>query len=135
MARARTQGTPSECLGGRDVTAEEAPVYEPGDVVYGDDPYKGKEAARPWLVISNHEGKPFHGEQYIALSLTTRTWMGGLIDIDEDVWVRGATPAESRVIPWAEKSIDSGDIDYWQGRLTEQFVTETIDSLVEYIRL
>lgn len=117
------------------MTAEETPVYKPGDVVYGGDPYKDKEAARPWLVISNHEGKPFHGEQYIALSLTTRTWMDGLIDIDEDAWVRGGTPAESRVIPWAVQSIDSGDIDYWQGRLTEQFVTGSINSLVEYIRL
>lgn len=66
------------------MTVDETPVYEPGDVIYGADPYKGEQAARPWLVISNHEGKPFHGEQYIALSLTTRTWMDGLIDIDED---------------------------------------------------
>lgn len=117
------------------MTVDETPVYESGDVIYGADPYKGEQAARPWLVISNHEGKPFHGEQYIALSLTTRTWMDGLIDIDEDVWVRGGTPAESRVIPWAVQSIVSGDIDYWQGRLTEQFVAETVDSLVEYIQL
>lgn len=116
------------------MTADGNPVYEPGDVVYGDDPYKGEEAARPWLVISNHEGTPFHGEQYITLSLTTRTWMDGLIDIDEDAWVRGGTPAESRVIPWAVQSIASGDIDYWQGRLAERFVTEAIDSLVAYIR-
>lgn len=37
----------------------DAPIYEPGDVVYGADPYKGDEAARPWLVISNHEGARF----------------------------------------------------------------------------
>lgn len=39
-------------------------VYEPGDVVYGMDPFKGAGAARPWLVVSNHEGRPFHGDQY-----------------------------------------------------------------------
>ena len=77
------------------------PVYEPGDVVYGDDPYKGSEAARPWPILSNHEGQPFHGEQYIALSLTTQTWMNGLIEIDADAWLHGGTPDDSRLIPWA----------------------------------
>jgi hypothetical protein len=37
------------------VTDEESAIYEPGDVVYGNDPFKGGEAARPWLIISNHE--------------------------------------------------------------------------------
>jgi mRNA-degrading endonuclease toxin of MazEF toxin-antitoxin module len=37
------------------VTAEESvPIFERGDVVYGDDPFKGDEAARPWLVLSNN---------------------------------------------------------------------------------
>mgnify|MGYP000011757261 FL=1 len=41
---------------------EPLPIFKRGDVVYGDDPYKGDEAARPWLVLSNHEGRPFYGE-------------------------------------------------------------------------
>jgi hypothetical protein len=40
-----------------------SPIFERGDVVYGDDPFNGEEAARPWLLVSNHEGRPFHGEQ------------------------------------------------------------------------
>jgi len=48
------------------VTDEETPIFERGDVVYGDDPFKGEEDARPWLILSNHEGHPFHGDQYIA---------------------------------------------------------------------
>jgi hypothetical protein len=116
------------------VTAGDVPLYQPGDVVYGDDPYKGDEDARPWLVISNHEGTPFHGEQYIALSLTTRSWMEGLLDIDENDWIRGGTPDESRIIPWAVQSIGRTDIDYWQGRLTERRVTEAIEALVGYVR-
>jgi len=44
------------------VTAKEAaPIFERGDVVYGDDPFKGDKDARPWLVLSNHEGRPFYG--------------------------------------------------------------------------
>ena len=109
------------------------PIYVPGDVVYGDDPYKGSEAARPWLIISNHEGQPFHGEQYIALTLTTKTWMDGLIEIDADAWIHGGTPAESRVVPWAVQSISHADIDHWQGRVGDEIVTTAIDSLTDYL--
>lgn len=116
------------------MTEEETPIYEPGDVVYGDDPYKGAAAARPWLVISDHEGKPFHGDQYIGLSLTTRTWMDGLIEIEEEDWIRGGTPENSRVIPWAVQSVDSADIDFWQGRLTDEFVGRATNSLIAYLR-
>jgi hypothetical protein len=51
------------------VTDEGAPVFERGDIVYGNDPFKGDEDARPWLIVSNHEERAFHGEQYIALAL------------------------------------------------------------------
>lgn len=55
------------------MTDEGAPIFERGDVVYGDDPFKGDEDARPWLILSNHEERPFHGEQYIALTLTSKS--------------------------------------------------------------
>ena len=32
------------------MTEQESPIYEPGDVVYGVDPYKGGAAARPSVV-------------------------------------------------------------------------------------
>jgi len=78
------------------VTDEETPIFERGDVVYGDDPFKGEEDARPWLILSNHEGHPFHGDQYIALTLTSKSWMDGLIEAPEESWVRGGTPDKSR---------------------------------------
>lgn len=61
------------------MTDEETPIFDRGDVVYGDDPFKRDEDARPWLwlILSNHEGRPFHGEQYIALTLTSKSWMDG----------------------------------------------------------
>lgn len=116
------------------MTADEPPIYEPGDVVYGTDPYKSGETGRPWLVICNHEEKPFHGEQYIGFTLTTRRWMQGLVEIPDSAWVRGSTPNDSRIVPWAVQSFDRDDIDFWQGRLDEAIVEETIDSFVEYIR-
>jgi len=113
------------------VTDEEAtPVFERGDVVYGDDPFKGEEAARPWLVLSNHEGRPFHGEQYIAVTLTSKSWMEGLITIPEESWLRGGTPDESRIVPWGVQSIDSEDIDFWQGRLESDIVDEASTALI-----
>ncbi|MBX0297356.1 type II toxin-antitoxin system PemK/MazF family toxin [Haloarcula nitratireducens] len=80
--------------------AEASPIFERGDVVDGDDPFKGDEDARPWLILSNHDGRPFHGEQYIVVTLTTKSWMDGLIDIPGESWLRGGTPADSRIVPW-----------------------------------
>jgi len=38
------------------VTDEETLIFERRDVVYGDDPFKSEDDARPWLILSNHEG-------------------------------------------------------------------------------
>ena len=134
MARARTaESTPERR--GRTVTGEKAaPLFERGDVVYGDDPFKRDGDARPWLVLSNHEGRPFHGEQYIAVTLTSRSWMDGLVTIPEESWLRGGTPDESRIVPWGAQSIDSEDIDFWQGRLAGDLVDQTVDALVEELQ-
>ncbi|WP_281194431.1 type II toxin-antitoxin system PemK/MazF family toxin [Halorubrum sp. F4] len=114
------------------MTEEEAsPIFERGDVVYGDDPFNGEEDARPWLVLSNHEERPFHGEQYIAVTLTTRSWMDDFIGIPEKSWVRGGTPDESRIVPWGVQSIDYEDIDFWQGRLETTLVDEAVAALVD----
>nr|WP_247382159.1 type II toxin-antitoxin system PemK/MazF family toxin [Halorientalis brevis] len=80
------------------MTDENTPLFQRGDVVYGDDPFKGDAAARPWLILSNHDGRPFHGEQYIALTLTSKSWMDGLIEIPAASWLRGGTPEESRIV-------------------------------------
>lgn len=116
------------------MTSDDEPVYERGDVVYGDDPFKSAEAARPWLVVSNHEGRPFHGEQYLALTLTTRSWMDGLVEIPDPAWVRGGTPKTSRIVPWGVQSLARGDVDRWQGRLREDVVDEAVDALVAELR-
>ncbi|MFB6163775.1 MAG: type II toxin-antitoxin system PemK/MazF family toxin [Haloarculaceae archaeon] len=113
---------------------ESAPIYERGDVVYGDDPFDGDEAARPWLVLSNHEGRPFHGEQYIAVTLTTKSWLDGLVPIPEERWLRGGTPVESRIVPWGVQSIGREDIDFWQGRLDAALVDDAVAALVDELQ-
>lgn len=112
----------------------DGPIYEPGDVVFGDDPFKGADAARPWLVVSNHEDRPFHGQQYVALTLTTRTWLDGLIEVEPNDWVRGGVPDDSRIVPWGVQSIDREDLDYWQGRLKRTVVEDAVASLVDSLQ-
>ncbi|SDK12104.1 hypothetical protein SAMN05216226_1203 [Halovenus aranensis] len=116
------------------MTDEERPIFERGDVVYGDDPFKGEEDARPWLILSNHEGRPFHGEQYIALTLTSKSWLDGLIDIPEESWLCGGTPDESQVVTWGVQSIGQEDIDFWQGRLADELVDNVTNALVDELR-
>ncbi|WP_327052864.1 type II toxin-antitoxin system PemK/MazF family toxin [Halomicrococcus gelatinilyticus] len=113
---------------------EGAPIFERGDVVNGDDPFKDEEDARPWLILSNHEGRPFHGEQYIALTLTTKSWLDGLVEIPEESWTRGGTPDGSRIVPWAVQSIDREDIDLWQGRLERSVVDDAVAGLVDELQ-
>jgi mRNA-degrading endonuclease toxin of MazEF toxin-antitoxin module len=113
------------------VSDADRPVYERGDVVVGLDPFKGEDAARPWLVVTNHEGEPFHADQYIVLTLTTKSWHDGLVAVESEDWVRGGTPRESRIAPWSVQSIDHGDIDYWQGRLRPERVEAAVDALRE----
>jgi hypothetical protein len=96
------------------VTGENAtPIFAWGDGVYGDDQFKREDDARPWLIFLNHEGRPFHGEQYIALTLTTKSWMDGLVKIPEESWLRGGTPDESRIALLGVQSIDHEDIHFW----------------------
>ena len=110
------------------------PIFERGDVVYGDDPFKGEEEARPWLILSNHEGRPFHGEQYIALTLTTKSWLNDLIEIPEESWIRGGMPDDSRIVPWGVQSVNRDDIDFWQGRLDAELVDVAVTALVKELR-
>ena len=86
------------------------------------------------MILSNHEGRPFHGEQYIALTLTSKSWMDGLIDIPEESWSRGGTPDESRIVPWGIQSIDREDIDFWQGRLESEIVDQAVAALVDELQ-
>lgn len=106
--------------------------YERCDVVYGADPFKGEHSSRPWLVISN-DTHPFHGDQYIVLALTTKTWHQEFIPIAADDWVDGGTPKSSSVIPWSVETIEQADIDFWQGTLAESLVTEAVSTLASYV--
>lgn len=103
-----------------------------GTIVYGMDPFKDADSGRPWLIINTPE-MPFHGEQYIALSLSTRTWYDERLPLDADDLLEGGLPRESAVLPWAVASRSPSGIDRELGRTTEDVVNEAVATLGSYL--
>lgn len=105
-----------------------------GDVVVATDPFKDTDTAgRPFLVISN-QNTPFHGEQYIALALTTRTWHDARIQLADEDWVDGGAPESSSIMPWSINAVKTEWVDYRQGTLREEVVERAVARLVEYVQ-
>ena len=77
------------------------------------------------------QGRPFHGEQYITLTLISKSRMDRLINIPEKSWLRGGTPNENRIVPWGVQSIGHEGIDFCRGRLETDIVNEAIAALVK----
>lgn len=107
-------------------------TFDRRDVVYGADPFKGDEYARPWLIISN-ERHPFQGDQYVVLALTTKSWHDGLVEIPDEEWIEGGTPKRSSVVPWSVETLERGDIEHWQGTIGSTTVNEAVSRLSEYV--
>lgn len=103
-----------------------------GTIVYGVDPFKDADSGRPWLLINTPE-MPFHGEQYIALTLSTRTWNDQRLPLDTDDLLEGGLPEESAVLPWAVASLSPSGIDRKLGRATEDVVDDAVATLVSYL--
>ena len=102
------------------------------DVVIASDPFKDSSGERPFLVVSDNN-TPFHGEQYIVLSLTTRTWYEDRIPLEDEDWVDGGAPRSSSIMPWSVLSIDEDNIESYQGQIREEVVDEATAQLSEYI--
>lgn len=103
---------------------DETLMCELGDVIDGDDPFDGEEDVRPWLFLSNHESRKFHGEQYFALAVRTKVWMDALTDTAEEHWIRVGKPDERRIVPWGVQAITREDERPDQGRLVEFAVSD-----------
>lgn len=103
-----------------------------GTIVYGTDPFKDADSGRPWLII-NTPAMPFHGEQYIALSLSTRTWYDERLPLDADDLLEGGLPRESAVLPWAVASLSPSGIERTLGRVIEDVVDDAVTALVSYL--
>lgn len=98
---------------------------ERGTVVYADDSFRAEERGRPWVVI-NSPAMPFHGEQYVALTLSTKTWHDGRIPIVREDIVTGNLPRESAILPWAVGSIDAESVESVLGQLDGNVVDDAV---------
>lgn len=96
-------------------------VFERGDVVWGIAPFKQDPSAesgsemgivspRPWLVISDG-GVPFHSEQYLCVTLTTRTWHDESIPLNASDWLDGGSPTETAILPWSVSALKHEYLD------------------------
>ncbi|QSW99633.1 type II toxin-antitoxin system PemK/MazF family toxin [Haloterrigena alkaliphila] len=103
-----------------------------GTIVLADDPFKGEGTSRPWLIVGTDEA-PFHGEQYIALTLSTKTWYDERVPLDADDIVDGGLPKDSSILPWAVASVDATKIDRELATLDERVVDEVVGRLGSYI--
>lgn len=109
-------------------------TFERGDVVWDADPWNDRDAPRPWLVVSGPE-HPFHGEQYVALTLTTKTYHDGTVPIARDDWIEGGAPERSFVVPWGVASPKDADLndDRYVGHLSASVVDEAADLLCSLV--
>lgn len=140
-------------------------AFERGDVVWGIDPFDQDSATstelsssertvtpRPWLVISD-ESTPFHPQQYLCLTLTTRTWHDDSIPLTDAHWLDGGAPAETSIMPWSVSAVhhefldttgnlvarlaavgtDAQPTDGYQGRLDSAIVDRAARRLRTYI--
>lgn len=107
--------------------------WQRGDVVVASDPFKDDETAgRPFLVINRSE-TPFHGEQYIALSLTTRTWHTERIPLAAEHWSTGGAPESSSIMPWSVNSVKDEWTEFRQGTLRDGVVERAAAEFTRYV--
>jgi mRNA interferase MazF len=107
--------------------------YERGDVVEAGDPFTDANTSRPFLVVSTDD-HPFHGDQYVAVTLTTKTWYDDTIGLEDADFLAGGVPDRSSIVPWGVASPAQDDVTDWFGRIDEDVVDRTVDELIEYLR-
>ena len=107
--------------------------YARGEVVVAVDPFESAEsAARPFLIV-NRPGMPFHGKQYVALALTTRTWYDGRIPLAESDWVAGGAPETSSIVPWSVNTVKDEWVNFRQGAVADDVVARAVSEFVGYV--
>lgn len=82
---------------------------------------------RPFLVLSTHS-HPFHGEEYIGLTITKTTFPDAL-PIAKDDWEFGTLPERSYIKPWNPTILKDDDILSVAGALHQQRVDDAIREL------
>ncbi|QLG61080.1 type II toxin-antitoxin system PemK/MazF family toxin [Halorarum salinum] len=107
-------------------------AYERGDVIEASDPFTERNPSRPFLIV-NSTAHPFSPEQYVALTLTTKTWHSETLPLPADAFIEGSVPDQSFIVPWGVVSPAHDDIDDWFGRVEQETVDRAVDQLYNYL--
>ena len=106
--------------------------YERGDVIEAGDPFTESKPSRPFVIV-NTDSHPFDGEQYVALTLTTRSWYEETIPLTDDDFLEGGMPKRSYLVPWGVVSLSHDDVLDWFGRTGSAPVDDAVERLTSYL--
>lgn len=101
-------------------------THQRGEVVW----YPAMFAAydRPFLVVSD-DSHPFHGEEYVGLTVTT-TEHERAHPIETADWELGSLPKQSYIKPWNPVILTDADIEGVAGAVSETCVDRAVDGLI-----
>lgn len=100
-------------------------THQRGEVVWY--PAMFADYDRPFLVVST-DRHPYHGEEYVGLSVTT-TGHEAAVAIDDADWELGSLPRESHVKPWNPVVLKHEDIAGVAGALADPVVERSVQAL------
>lgn len=106
-------------------------AFVQGAVVISDDQFNGA-GKRPYVIISN-SSNPFHGQQYIAVPMTTRAPDSG-IEVPEREWVRDSpdkTPCH--VSPWSPVTLQAEKIYQSVGEVSDKIIERIYAHTIQYM--
>lgn len=83
---------------------------------------------RPFLLVSS-DRHPFHGEEYVGLSITTSETIGSL-QIEPDAWGIGGLPEPSYIKPWNPAIIKDDMIRAVAGAVRSSIVDDAVSELM-----
>lgn len=89
--------------------------FQRGDVVWHKAPFK-EDKKRPFVIVSD-ASRPFHGEEYTVVALTTSP-KEETIPLDSPDWLFGEMDDQSHASPWFAFTIKHDRIAAPQGSLT-----------------
>lgn len=105
-------------------------TYPQGGVVLAEDPF-GSTGERPYAIVSNRR-HPFHGEEYVALVVTT-TRRDQAIPLPEGVFEEGSLPRQSYLSPWNPVTLKDWMIDKRVATVNNSTVDDAVEELTTYV--
>lgn len=90
------------------------------------------DATRPWVVVNN-ERHPFDKQQYVVLGLTTQTWYGERVPLDEDDCRHRTAPRDSSIVPHAVASLKPVLMTDYVCRVRDEPLDRVVEKLTEYL--